>query len=103
MITGLPMVSARTCLMSSGRRQGRPPSLPMTLLWSVATTNAMRPVALDRHLRFDRWMELVLLEPRDGVEERAGLLARPRARQDVAITGHRIVEAAERGVEREAR
>src|SRR2546428_7633291 len=104
MIIGFPIVTVRTFFMSSGRRQGRPPSLPMTLLRSNATTNAIRPTrASDRHLRFDRWMELVLLEPRDRIEERARLLARPRAQHDLAVARDHVVEIAQRRIEREAR
>src|SRR5437773_6003715 len=103
MMSGLPVVSSRTCAMSSGRCQGRRPSLPMTLLRSNAKTNAIRPVALHRHLRFDGRMELVLLETRDRVEQRAGLLAGARSIDDLVVTRNDIVEGAQGGIERETR
>src|SRR5438309_1852331 len=109
MMSGFPIVTARTCLMSSGRRQGSAPSLPITLLRSTATTNAMRLTprsargALDRHLGFDRRMELVLPETRDGIEQRPRFLARARATEDLVVAGDDVVETPQARVEREAR
>src|ERR1700694_5772644 len=102
MIRGFPIVTARTCFMSSGSLQGSPPPLPMTRLRSHATTKAIR-VRSHRHLCFNRRMELVLLEARDGVEQRAGLLASARALDDLAVPRDDVVEAAKGRVEREAR
>src|SRR5712691_10472922 len=98
MMSGFPIVTARTCLMSSGRRQGSPPSLPITLLRSTATTNAMRLTppsscgALDRHLRFDRRVELVLLETRHRIEQRPWPFARACPTEDLVITRDDVIE-----------
>src|ERR1700687_3572106 len=101
MIRGFPIVTARTCFMLSGSLQGSPPPLPMTRFLSHATTKAIR-VRSHRHLRFDRRMELVLLEARDGVEQRAGLLASARPLGDLAVPRDDIVETVEGRIEREA-
>src|SRR5205809_6367240 len=102
MIIGFPIVTSRTCFMSSGSLQGSAPPFPMTRLRPIATTKAMRLTqALDRHLGFDRRMELVLLEPRDRIEQWPRLLAGSCAQHDLAVPTDDIVEIAKRRVERE--
>src|SRR4051794_39567926 len=56
-----------------------------------------------RHLRLDRRMELVLLEPRDPIEKRAGLLAGARARHDVVVARDDLVEVAKSWIHCETR
>src|SRR5438034_1012594 len=50
--------------------------------------------ALDRHLGFDRRMELVLLEPRDRIEQWPWLLAGAGAEDDLAVPTDDVVEVA---------
>ncbi len=48
MITGWPVVSRVKCFMSSGRRHGMPPSLPMTpvLVWAQTTPSPVRAASV---------------------------------------------------------
>src|SRR6266513_2112506 len=59
--------------------------------------------ALDRHLGFDRRMELVLLEPRDRIEQWPWLLAGAGAEDDLAVPTDDVVEVLQRWIERETR
>src|ERR1700687_1133457 len=109
MMSGFPMVISRTCFMSSGSRQGRRLSFPIVRFRSYATTNEMvtgrssTARRSHRHLRFDRRMELVLLEARDGIEHRPGFFAGASGGHDLAVARDHVVEASEARIERQTR
>src|SRR5207244_2422007 len=110
MMTGLPTVSARTFLMSSGSRQGSLPPLPMTFLRSNATTEAIRPTppssrAAPRAARPVRHAVEEQRVFRDGeghAEEQVGRALEHEERKPVAFAEeleHRVAGRKRRGLE----